>query len=127
MDKAFARVRIIDIPLSIDREYSYFIPPELRGGIKAGTVVVVPFGNANKRVSAVVTGVSDECDYRGVKPVDRIMHYPFDVPEELVRTCAFMKERFFCTFGSERSFDSALTVSLKMLAFTMLTVRSTRL
>ncbi|MBR5746078.1 MAG: primosomal protein N' [Clostridia bacterium] len=100
MDKAFARVRIIDIPLSIDREYSYFIPPELRGGIKAGTVVVVPFGNANKRVSAVVTGVSDECDYRGVKPVDSIMHYPFDVPEELVRTCAFMKERFFCTFDS---------------------------
>ena len=100
MDKAFARVRIIDIPLGIDREYSYFIPPELRGSVKTGSVVVAPFGNANKRVSAVVTGISDECDYPGVKPVDSVMHYPFDVPEELIETCAFMKERFFCTFGS---------------------------
>lgn len=100
MDKAFAFVRIIDIPLSIDREYSYFIPPAFRSEIRKGSVVVVPFGNANKRVSAVVTGVSDECDYPGVKPVDSVMHYPFDVPEELIETCAFMKERFFCTFGS---------------------------
>lgn len=100
MDKAFARVRIIDVPLGIDREYSYFIPPELRSSVKTGAVAVVPFGNANKRVSAVVVGVSDECDYPGVKPVDSVMRYPFDVPEELVQTCAFMKERFFCTFGS---------------------------
>lgn len=100
MDKAFARVRIIDVPLGIDREYSYFIPPELRSSVKTGAVAVVPFGNANKRVSAVVVGVSDECDYPGAKPVDSVMRYPFDVPEELVQTCAFMKERFFCTFGS---------------------------
>ncbi len=100
MDKAFARVRIIDVPLGIDREYSYFIPPELRSSVKTGAVAVVPFGNANKRVSAVVVGVSDECEYPGVKPVDSVMRYPFDVPEELVQTCAFMKERFFCTFGS---------------------------
>lgn len=100
MKKAFARVRIIDVPLNIDREYSYFIPPELRDSVKIGTVAVVPFGNANKRMSAVVVGVSDECDYPGVKPIDRIMRYPFDVPEELALTCAFMKERFFCTFGN---------------------------
>lgn len=100
MGKAYAFVHITDIAYGIDRRYSYFVPHELRDKINIGSVVVVPFGNANKRVSAVVVGFSDDCEYPRVKPIDDIMHYPFDVPECLINTCVFMKERFFCTFGS---------------------------
>ncbi|MBO4452529.1 MAG: primosomal protein N', partial [Clostridia bacterium] len=100
MEKAYASVRIIDTAYGIDREYSYFIPPALRSDIKIGSVAVVPFGNANKRVSAVVTSFSEECSYPHVKPVDSLMKYPFDVPEGLVRTCDFIRKRFFCTFGN---------------------------
>lgn len=100
MKKAYAFVHIIDTAYGIDRKYSYFIPPEIRQEIGIGSVAVVPFGNSNKRVSAVVVGFSDSCDYPRVKPIDSVMRYPFDVPEELIRTCEFMKERFFCTFGS---------------------------
>lgn len=100
MDKAYAFVHITDIAYSIDRKYSYFVPPELRDEIKIGSVAVVPFGNSNKRVSAVVIGFSDKCDYPRTKPIDSILHYPFEVPEELINTCSFMKERFFCTFSS---------------------------
>ncbi len=98
--KAYAFVHIIDIAYGIDRRYSYFVPNELRDEINIGSVAVVPFGNANKRVSAVVIGFSDECEYPHVKSVDSVMHYPFEVTDELIRTCAFMKERFFCTFGN---------------------------
>lgn len=100
MVKAYAYVHIIDIAYGIDRKYSYSVPFELRDTIHIGSVVVVPFGIANKRVSAVVVELSDECEYPKVKPIDSIMQYPFDVPESLIRTCTFMKERFFCTFGS---------------------------
>ncbi len=100
MNKAYALVHITDIAYGIDKEYSYFVPAELREQIKIGSVVVVPFGNANKRVSAVVVGFSKSSDYPHVKAIDSIMQYPFDVPAELIRTCTFMKERFFCTFGS---------------------------
>ena len=100
MENAYAAVHIIDIAYGIDKPYSYFVPPAMRGEIKIGSVVVVPFGNANKRVSAVVVALSSENDYPKAKPVDSILRYPFDVPQELIDTCAFMKERFFCTFGN---------------------------
>ncbi len=100
MNKAYAFVHITDVPYGIDRQYSYYLPYELRDEIKIGSVVVVPFGNSNKRVSAVVVGFAEESDYPHVKSIDSIMHYPFEVPEDLIRTCTFMKERFFCTFGT---------------------------
>lgn len=100
MDKEYALVHIIDIAYGIDKEYAYFIPYELRNQIKVGSVVVVPFGNSNKRVSAVVVDFSDYCHYPHVKSLESIMQYPFEVPVDLINTCTFMKERFFCTFGS---------------------------
>ncbi|MBE6683182.1 MAG: primosomal protein N' [Ruminococcaceae bacterium] len=100
MDKAYAFVHLTDIAYSIDKAYSYSVPHEYRKDIRIGSVVVVPFGNANKRVSAVVVGFSDECDYKRIKSIDSIMQYPFEVPDDLISTCSFMKERFFCTFGS---------------------------
>lgn len=100
MKKAYAFVHIIDIAYGIDKRYCYYIPHDKRDDIKIGSVLVVPFGNANKRVSAVVVGFAEECDYPAIKSIDSVMNYPFEVPEELIRTCAFMKERFFCTFGT---------------------------
>ncbi len=100
MNKAYAFVHIIDIAYGIDRAYTYLVPQDLRDEIKIGSVVVVPFGNSNKKVSAVVTAFSDECKYPRVKPIESIMQYPFEVPKDLIKACTFMKERFFCTFGS---------------------------
>lgn len=100
MNKAYAFVHIIDIAYGADKSYSYSVPLDLRESIHIGSVVVVPFGIANKKVSAVVTGFSESCEYPRVKPIISIMQYPFEVPSDLIKTCAFMKERFFCTFGS---------------------------
>ncbi len=100
MNKAYCFVHITDISYTIDKGYCYSVPSDLRNEIKIGSVVVVAFGNANKRMSAVVVGFAESCDYPHVKAIDSIMNYPFEVPEELIRTCGFMKERFFCSFGS---------------------------
>ena len=100
MNNAFAFVHIIDIAYGIDKDYSYYVPLDLRNDIKVGSVVVVPFGNSNKRVSGVVIRLADKCKYKDPKPVHSIMQYPFEVPDDLIKTCSFMRERFFCTFGS---------------------------
>ncbi|MBR5278388.1 MAG: primosomal protein N' [Clostridia bacterium] len=124
MTKAYAFVYITDIAYSIDKKYTYFIPYDLRDEIKIGSVVVVPFGNANKRKSAVVVGFAEECEYPRIKHIDKIMHYPFDVPEELIYTCSFMKERFFCTFGN--AFKTVIPPSVNLSTETVYRVNEDR-
>lgn len=100
MKKIYAAVYILDISYRIDRRYVYFVPPHMRSGLKKGTLCIVPFGNANKQKSAVMVGFSETVNFPRIKPVSSIMEYPIEIPEELVDLCVFMKERFFCTFGS---------------------------
>lgn len=99
MEKAYVSVHILDASYRMDRAYSYFLPPLLREKVQKGSLLVVPFGAGNKQVSAVATDFSDECSFARVKPVSALLDYPFDVPEDFVELCAFMKERFLCSFG----------------------------
>ena len=69
MEKAYVSVHILDVAYRIDREYSYFLPPELRDRVRKGTLLVVPFGMANKQVSAVAVNFSKDCAYDRVKSV----------------------------------------------------------
>lgn len=100
MDKIYAAVYILDISYRIDRRYVYFIPPDLRSLLNKGSLCVVPFGNGNQQKSAVVVDFSETVDFSAIKPINSIMDYPIEIPEELVDLCIFMKERFFCSFGS---------------------------
>jgi primosomal protein N' (replication factor Y) len=99
MEKAYVSVHILDAGFRLDREYSYFLPPELRDRVRKGTLLVVPFGVSNKQVSAVAVGFSEESGYKRIKTVLSVLDYPFDIPEEFTERCRFMKERFFCSFG----------------------------
>lgn len=99
MEKAYVSVHILDAAYRIDREYSYFLPPEFRAQVRKGTLLVVPFGVSNKKVSAVAVGFSEESAFAKIKSVHSVLDYPFDIPEEFTELCRFMKERFFCTFG----------------------------
>ena len=64
MEKAYVSVHILDAGFRLDREYSYFLPPELRDRVRKGTLLVVPFGVSNKQVSAVAVGFSEESGYK---------------------------------------------------------------
>lgn len=99
MEKAYVSVHILDAGYRLDREYSYFLPPELRDRIRKGTLLVVPFGVSNKQVSAVAVDFSEESGYARTKSVLSVLDYPFDIPEEFTELCRFMKERFYCSFG----------------------------
>ena len=100
MEKLYASVRILNASNRFDREYTYFLLPEMRNSARKGTMCSVPYGNSNKLRTGVIVGFADECEYPQIKPISEIFEYPVSLTEETIGLCAFMKERCFCTFGS---------------------------
>ena len=100
MEKLYAFVRILNAASRFDREYTYFLLPEMRASARAGSMCSVPYGNSNKLRTGVIVGFADECDYPQIKPISEIFEYPVSLNDETIGLCNFMKERCFCTFGS---------------------------
>ncbi len=99
MSEQFAAVHILDAPYHADRAYTYYVPAELRGQIAVGMLVTVPYGASNRKASAVVTGLSAECDLEQVKPVSSVSSAGVVLNEEMRALCDFMKEHTLCTIG----------------------------
>jgi primosomal protein N' (replication factor Y) len=100
MEKVFAGIRILNAALDFDREYTYFIPQNLRDKIERGSICAVPYGNSNHLRTGVVTSFYDKCDYPQIKPVAEVLNYPVTLNDELLGLCSFMADRYFCTFGT---------------------------
>ncbi len=97
----YAKVCLVDdIPYSLDREFDYFVPAQLRPGISRGAFVTVPFGNANRRRLALVVGFSDAPFADGkIKPIDSICPASMSLDDELLDLCLWLKEQTLCTIG----------------------------
>lgn len=97
---AYIKAYILDVPYQADREYTYFVPQELRADIEKGTAIVVPFGSSDRRRTAIV---SDECDEvkssDGFKEVVSVLSGYFKLSGEMMELCSFMKKQTLCTFG----------------------------
>ncbi len=99
----YAKVHIINAPYHIDKSYSYHLPIELEKKVKVGSIVVVPFGGANKQKLGLVTGISDSCDCNTTKPILGVPGKYMFVDDELLELCKFMKEHLFCSLGDAAS------------------------
>ena len=96
----YVGVCILDVPYHADFEYTYFVPCDLRGEIKKGTAVVVPFGVSNRRKTGVVVSESVKRTGKGtVKPVFSVLSGYFVLNDESLELCSFMKRQTLCTFG----------------------------
>ena len=49
MQDRYVRVRLLDAPFFLDREYDYHVPEEFCAQVAAGSFVTVPFGGGNRR------------------------------------------------------------------------------
>lgn len=97
--RAYVSVRLLDLPYPADREYCYELPGDIAPSVRTGTMLVVPFGRADKQMTAVAVGFPEKADFPRIKRVLQVLDYPFEIPEEFVRLSLFMKDRFFCSFG----------------------------
>lgn len=96
----YASVRILSLPMGADKSYEYHIPLHLEGKAKPGSVVLVPFGGANKVTCALCESVSDkkQCT-REVKPVLAVPGKDFSLNSELLSLCRFMRDTLLCSTG----------------------------
>ena len=97
----YAGLHILKNPYHIDNAFDYFIPVDLRGEVRPGDFVTVPFGNANKREIALVISLKDFPDNPLVacKPIDTICDRTLSLSPEMLELCLFMKEQTLCTVG----------------------------
>ena len=97
----YAGVHLLDNPFFLDNNFDYYIPSELRGAIKRGMFVTVPFGTSNRKCLAIVTELRTEPLVSGIdcKPVFSVCNEKLTLSEELLNLCFFMKEQTLCTLG----------------------------
>ncbi len=95
--KAYAKIAVSAAIYSIDRPYTYFIPEALRGKVKPGVRVSVPFGAGNHHCEGFVLVLEENSDYKEVKPIESALDEEPVLTEEQIKLALWMRDRFFCT------------------------------
>ena len=91
-------VHLLSMPFHADRTYSYYVPFGFSDEIIRGNLVVVPFGGANKRLTALVTALSNTDDIENLKPVLSVNNY-VSLTDEETGLCEFIAKYTFCSVG----------------------------
>ena len=99
MESSIARVYLLDVPFHVDRPYDYNIPPELRGDVKVGSFVCVPFGGGNRKQLALVGELDCVAEYDKLKPIFSVVCDCITLSAEQLGIIMYMKEYTFCTTG----------------------------
>lgn len=92
-------VHLLDIPYHLDREYTYYVPETLCFSPSVGEFVLVPFGGANKKHTALITSVGQTDDYGKLKPVIAVINENLALTEEMMALVRFLLDRTLCSFG----------------------------
>lgn len=99
MDGMYADV-IVDIAHEkVDRPFQYRIPEALRGSLREGMCVMVPFGKGNKRLKGYVTAIKEqpEFDPERIKELECVVPGGVSVEENQIRMAAFLKQNYGST------------------------------
>ena len=95
----YCEINLLDLPYHIDRPFDYEIPASLSDKVKRGSLVRVPFGNANRLRVGVVVSVGKEFTDIKTKPVHSVLDDRFSLNEEMLGLCLFLKKYTLSTFG----------------------------
>ena len=95
----FAQIHLLDAPFSVDRPYTYAIPPHLAEQVRAGRLVTVPFGRGSRPAPGVVTALCDTCDYPQVKSVLSVSDDLFSLTPPMLALALYLCESTLCTVG----------------------------
>ena len=76
MHENYAQVIVNITTAAIDRPFTYRIPEEMAGEIRAGSAVEVPFGAGSRLVTGYVIGLTDDPAYdpSKIKEIARVLH-----------------------------------------------------
>jgi len=88
----------VSLPVNLDREFTYLIPPGLEAAALIGTRAVVPFGR--KYATGLITGLPALTSVTGLKPIHDIIDAAPIVSDELLRLCRWIAAYYLAPLGS---------------------------
>ena len=97
----YIEVHILDVPYHADCEYTYYVPLDFRNDVTVGSMVVVPFGRADRQKTAIVTrdDIVRAPTSSAIKPIKSVLSSYLKLDSEMLMLCQFMKARTLCTIG----------------------------
>ena len=95
----YAKVRLLDAPRFLDREYDYGIPAALEDEVLAGSFVTVPFGGGNRRHLGLVVGIAESTVHDALKPIFSVTTPRISLTEEMLGLVCFLRENTLCATG----------------------------
>lgn len=98
----------------LDKIFQYKIPEELKGRLKPGMAVWVPFGKGNRRIGGYVLEIGDECTYEDSKMKYIIApdESGIAVESKLIALAVWMREQYGSTML--QALKTVLPVKQKM-------------
>ena len=91
-------VRLLDAPFRADRDYDYILTFAASGDLY-GRLAIVPFGQGNRGMHAVVVGEREGESERRLKAVEMLLPEDFRVMPDILRLCFFLSEHTLSSVG----------------------------
>lgn len=90
----FAEV-VVDVPaIKAAKPFHYGVPERLRGSVRVGSAVVVPFGG--RRLVGYVVGFVETPDVAKVKDILEVASEVAPLPEDMMALATWMARRYLC-------------------------------
>ena len=93
---------IVDISHeNVDRPFEYIIPEELESRIRCGSLVSIPFGKGNRKISGFVTDIKDtpSFDVSRLKSIDSIVPGSKTIESDMIELAAFIRTSYGSTMN----------------------------
>ena len=87
----------VALPVAIDKEFTYLIPPDLQKTAMVGARVVVPFGR--KYATGLIVGFPSVSSVRSLRNITDVIDPEPVVLEELLRLCRWMSDYYLTPLG----------------------------
>ncbi len=94
-----AGIRLLDIPPSADREYTYAVPQFAGDEVRPGRFVSVPFGRGDSTRLALVTSVSEDGSADGLKSLAALCSDRVSFDRHRLELLDFICSQTLCTYG----------------------------
>ena len=92
-----SRYADVALPVAVDKEFTYSIPPDLAPAATVGVRVIVPFGRTH--ATGLIVGLPDETRVRGLKPLRDVLDARPIVMPELLRLCRWVADYYMAPLG----------------------------
>ena len=95
-------MRFVDVVISnnskeLDRLFCYALDENF--GAQLGSRVLVPFGNGNKTVEAVIVGFTENCPHINVKNITKVLDEKPLCNQKQIELAMWIKHKYLCTYN----------------------------